>query len=147
VAKKRTYRHVFTVRADLDEVAGFHHDTRALKLLTPPPVFVQFHDIQPLAEGSTADFTMWLGPLPVKWRAVHSEVAPLSGFVDTQQSGPFQSWVHRHSFRSIEPGASEVSDEITAVPGGLISHFMWLNLPVLFAYRRWATRRAVEKKG
>lgn len=92
---------------------------------------------------------MWLGPLPVRWVAVHTQVDPDQGFTDTQERGPFQSWVHRHSFESIDEETIEVVDDIQAEPSshlfwGLISRLMWLNLPYLFWYRAWATRRQLE---
>lgn len=138
------YEHRFIVNAPLTAVSEFHRDSRALRLLTPPPVWVQFHNVEPLAEGSVADFTMWLGPLPVRWTAVHSQVTP-HGFSDSQKRGPFKRWTHRHSFRELGDGRTEVVDEIEAEPGNLISRFMWLTLPILFAYRGWRTRWALRR--
>lgn len=145
----KSFKHRFQVRASLTRVAEFHHDTRALKQLTPPPLIVQFKDLQPLGEGSIADFTMWFGPLPIHWVAVHSEVDPLTGFTDTQITGPFDQWIHRHSFVALDEQLTEVNDHIEAQPGkgllrGLASRFMWFNLPLLFAYRAWRTKRALE---
>lgn len=142
--------HSMLLQASLEQVAAFHHDARALKLLTPLPVVVQLHEVQPLSEGSIADFTMWLGPLPVHWRAVHSNIDLLRGFTDTQVSGPFRCWVHRHSFSPVSEETTLVTDEIEAEYGshpfwGLVSRFMGLNLPVLFAYREWVTRQALKK--
>ena len=145
MAGSRKYAHAFQVNASLEDVAQFHRDSRALRLLSPPPMFIQFHEVQPLAEASLADFTMWLGPLPIRWKARHSEVNPMNGFIDVQEAGPFKTWVHRHSFSRIDANQSEVCDEIEATPGGLVSRLMWLGLPVLFAYRAWATRRSLER--
>ena len=94
-------------------------------------------------------FTLWLGPLPVYWLARIEELSP-AGFVDRQLSGPFQQWVHRHSFIAVDEVTTEVRDEIEAVlkaPGWwwLVSLGMWLNLPMLFAYRAWQTRRLLER--
>lgn len=135
----KQYKHQFIVNAPLMVVADFHQDSRALRQLSPPPIWVQFHEVEPLGEGSVADFTMWLGPLPIRWTAVHTQVTP-HGFSDTQKRGPFKSWTHRHRFQELDNGRTEVIDEIEAEPGSLLSHFMWLNLPVLFAYRGWRTR-------
>jgi ligand-binding SRPBCC domain-containing protein len=140
------YIHKFTVQAPLAAVAAFHQDSRALRMLTPPPIWVQFHRVDPLAEGSVADFSMWFGLIPVRWTAVHSEVTA-NGFVDTQQRGPFRSWQHRHTFQPLNVQATGVIDEIEAEPGNLISRIMWLTLPILFAYRAWRTRRALRKAG
>jgi ligand-binding SRPBCC domain-containing protein len=145
----KSFTHPFQVRAPLARVAQFHQDTRALKQLTPPPLIVKFNNLQPLGEGSIADFTMWFGPLPIRWVAVHSEVDPISGFTDTQVTGPFDQWIHRHSFIALDENLTEVHDHIEAqtgkgLPKGLASRFMWFNLPLLFAYRAWRTKRALE---
>ena len=139
----KQYRHTFQVNAPLAAVADFHRSTAALRQLSPPPMIVQFHRIEPMADGSISDFTMWLGPVPIRWVAVHSDVSDQEGFTDSQQSGPFRTWVHRHTFRAIDATTTEVVDEIQAEPGNLISRFMWLNLPILFAYRGWKTRRVL----
>ncbi len=145
----RQFRHEFRVKASLEKVAEFHSSTRALKLLTPPPMFVKFNSIEPLGEGSRSDFTLWLGPIPIHWVAVHSEFDPLHGFIDTQVQGPFDTWIHRHSFQSITEDTTRVIDEVKGKPGdhffwGMISRMMWLTLPYLFAFRAWQTQRAVE---
>ena len=140
------YQHSFKVNAPLSTVADFHKDTRALRHLTPPPMTVNFNNIEPLAEGSVADFTIQFGPVSVRWVAVHSEVTEQNGFIDTQTKGPFQVWRHHHKFRAIDEQTTEVIDEIEAEYGSAISRFMWLNLPVLFAYRARQTRKALETK-
>jgi len=145
------YTHRMIINAPLDKVAGFHKDTRVLKYLSPPPVITQFHNLEPLGENSIADFTMWLGPLPVRWIAVHTQVDVLYGFTDTQITGPFKSWVHRHSFHPIDESHTEVLDEIQAEPSshwlwGSVSRFMWLNLPILFAHRERVTKAMLEEK-
>jgi ligand-binding SRPBCC domain-containing protein len=139
----KQYQHAFRVNAPLSAVADFHRSTAALRQLSPPPMIVQFHDIEPMGEGSVSDFTLWLGPLPIRWVAVHSDVSDLHGFTDSQRSGPYTSWVHRHTFREIDANTTEVIDEVQAEQGNLLSRFMWFNLPILFAYRGWKTRRVV----
>ena len=138
------YQHRFTVKAPLSVVAQFHKDTRALRDLTPPPMTVKFNNVEPLADGSVADFTLQFGPVSVRWLAIHSEVTEQNGFVDTQQEGPFQSWRHHHKFRAINEQTTEVIDEIEAEYGNVISRFMWLNLPLLFAYRAQQTKKMLE---
>ena len=55
------FEHCFEVNAPLEAVAEFHRDARALRRLTPPPMWAQFHRVEPLGEGSKAEFTLWLG--------------------------------------------------------------------------------------
>lgn len=146
----KQYSHRFNVQASLDSVADFHRDSRALKQLTPPPLFLSFNKIEPQAEGSVVDFTMWLGPLPIRWVSTHSDVDPVHGFTDTQTTGPFEVWVHRHSFERVDDNTTRVIDQVRAKPSrhffwGIISRFMWLTLPILFAYRSRQTRKALER--
>lgn len=146
---KRTYKHRFGVAAPIESVANFHSDTRALRMLTPMPV--QFNMVEPLSEGSRADFTMWAGPIPIRWVALHSNVSQLHGFEDSQERGPFEFWHHKHTFMAIDDHFSEVIDEIESQFGkgfvnGLISRLMWWSLPLLFSFRGWHTKRELEKQ-
>ena len=145
----RRFRHEFQVNASIQRVAKFHSSSQALDLLTSPPIFVQLNHIEPLAEGSRSDFTFWLGPIPIHWVAVHSHVYPTAGFTDTQVEGPFQTWIHQHTFERISDQVTRIIDEINGQPSnhilwGIISRFMWLTLPILFSYRANQTRKAVE---
>ena len=45
------FKHEFQVDAPVEKVAEFHSSTLALKRLTPPPMFVQFNQIEPLGEA------------------------------------------------------------------------------------------------
>jgi ligand-binding SRPBCC domain-containing protein len=147
----KRFNHHFTVNASFDLVTDFHKDPRTLKILTPPPMVVTFNDPGSSSNEAIADFNIWFGPLPIRWVAVISEDETIPGFVDRQVEGPFEFWEHKHTFRKIDPHKTQVVDEIRARPGklslnGLISRFMWLTLPMLFAYRAWRTCRELEKK-
>lgn len=140
------YQHTFHVAASQAAVSAFHADAASLGAITPPPVIVRINSSPPrLAEGDIMDFTMWLGPLPIRWTARIEQVSP-SGFTDSQINGPFKRWVHRHNFIPINDHATEVVDEISyEIKGhawwGLVGGFMALTLPILFAFRAWKTRR------
>jgi ligand-binding SRPBCC domain-containing protein len=142
----------FTVLAPLQAVAEFHHSTAALNILVPPPVITQLHEIQPLAEGSRSSFTMWFGPIPIHWVAIHSRVDPLHGFTDTQSSGPLRSWQHTHHFSAEGPELTRVSEHIEyqVRPGlaGLLSLLVFSRpaLTFMFAYRRMVTRRILAHR-
>lgn len=144
------FRHSFGVQATPAEVTAFHRRSDALKAITPPVILMRMHSAPPeLGEGDEMDFTMWLGPLPIRYVARIEQVTPDS-FVDVQVRGPFQRWQHTHRFISHEGGVTEVQDEIEAEVGrGLYrttaSLIMWLGLPILFAYRGWRTRRLLER--
>ncbi len=145
----------FTVNAPLTAVHAFHHDTRILKKLTPPPLFVQIHAFEPLAEGSRAEFTLWFGPLPLRWTAVHHHVGP-QGFTDRQEKGPLKFWEHTHRFTAVNDHTTHVHEHIEYehFPGrrGWLSRLLF-NKPgllMLFTARKWLTRfhlRPARKMG
>lgn len=144
------YQHSFLVKATKEKVAAFHQNTQVLKHLTPFPITVQFKQVEPVGEGTRTIFSLWFGPIPVKWEAVHHDFNPPDGFSDTQAEGPFDSWHHRHIFKAMDENHTMVIDDINAVFGkglfaGIMSRFIWVTLPILFAYRTWKTRRSLEK--
>ena len=140
-----TFSFEFQVNAPVKAVAAFHYGADAFKKLSPPPIFAQIHDFPPVAEGSEAEFTLWIGPLPLRWRAMHRDVTA-QGFTDIQQSGPLQSWQHVHRFIAVSPTTTRVADHIrySHKTGwrGLLSRILFnpFGLFALFTARKWLTR-------
>ena len=146
-----TFDYEFTVNAPLAAVAAFHRDTSTLKVLTPPPIVAQIHYYEPLGEGSIANFTLWFGPLPIHWKAVHSNVSE-NGFTDTQARGPLKSWVHTHRFSSLSDEVTLVSEHIEyeydSGARGLLNRFMYseASLYLFFTARKLITRKKIGEK-
>lgn len=146
----KTFTNTFRVKASIQAVADFHSSTNALKKLTPFPVVVQIHHLEPLAEGSMAEFTMWFGPFPVLWVAQHVQVDPLNGFTDVQVAGPMLLWEHTHSFRSISEQETEIRDfiEYEHRPGikNLWTRILYapIMLRLLFLFRAFITNRLTK---
>ena len=140
----------FRVSAPVEAVSQFHFQTGILKVLTPPLLIMQVHRFDPLADGSVGEFTMWMGPIPVRWVALHSNVTP-SGFTDTQSSGPMKFWQHTHRFIVINPNETEVHEHIEyehhSGLRGLWSRMLFPRpaLFALFTWRAFVTRRAVRR--
>ncbi len=106
------YQHRFRVQAPLEAVAEFHSHPAAMAAITPPPIFVQVHQAPPaVADGQAMDFTMWLGPLPLRWQASFEDVTA-TGFVDRMVQGPLAAWSHRHSFVPVGDAQTDVVDEL-----------------------------------
>jgi ligand-binding SRPBCC domain-containing protein len=147
-----TFDYSFTVDAPLQAVADFHHDTTVLKKLTPFPMVVQVHDFEPLGEGSRAEFTIWAGPVPMRWQAVHSDVS-VNGFTDTQVSGPLKAWRHTHRFTDLGDGRTRVDEHIEfehdGGARGLFSRAMFspIGLTGLFTARKLLNQRYVAAAG
>lgn len=145
------FHHRFTAPASLTDVAAFHRRAASMSAITPPPIIVQVHAAPPLLEeGDIMDFTLWLGPLPLRWLARIEQVTPIS-FVDRQVRGPFALWVHHHTFVPMGDHATVVIDEVEAVYRAhwfwrLVGGAMWLGMPALFAYRAWKTKRLLARR-
>lgn len=141
----KTFDFNFIVHSPLVDVAEFHRDTRALRRLSPPPVYVQLHRIDPMAEGSISEFTLWFGPLPIRWTAQHSSVDPLLGFTDTQIHGPMKSWIHTHKFSEERIGFTRISEHIEydhfEGARGILTRLLFtpFGLRMTFLYRKFAT--------
>ena len=147
-----TFNYSFTVAVPRPAVTAFHHDTRALKRLFPPPIIVELHHFEPLAENAEASFTMWFGPIPLRWRAVHTDVSP-EGFTDTQLTGPLARWQHTHRFVAVDDEHTRVEEHINYEhePGlkGLFTRLLFNRpaLTLLFSYRQLVTRWALRRNG
>lgn len=145
------FEYQFIVRAPLSAVSGFHHDTRVLKKLIPPPIFVQIHQFEPLADSAMAKFTLWFGPLPIPWTVVHSNVTQ-NGFTDTQQRGPLEHWQHTHRFEAVDSQQTLVKEHIEYEhPSGLqgiLPRLMFNRaaLFLLFTARKWLTRHHIGRQ-
>ena len=143
------FEHRFHVSAAAKDVAAFHFDPGAFRQLVPPGTLLKIHRQDSLANGSISEFTLWMGPIPVDWKAEHSDVSE-TGFTDTQTAGPMLSWVHRHEFEPISDQETAVVDRIDYEhPNGIASVrtrllFAEPALRLLFAWRAFATRRAVR---
>ena len=143
------FTHEFTVAAPREKVVSFHRERQSLAAITPPPMIVRIQDgPEILSSGDELRFTLWLGPLPIRWHAVIESVSD-SGFADRQIAGPFAHWVHRHTFLDSGKGITTVRDEIEYVyrrhlVWGPVGRLFVLGLPPLFAYRAWRTRRLLE---
>jgi ligand-binding SRPBCC domain-containing protein len=141
----------FTVNAPLQAVREFHHDTSALKKLTPPPTIVQLHNIEPLSEGSVSEFTLWVGPLPLRWKAVHRGVSE-QGFTDVQAAGPAGKWEHTHTFRAVTPQTTEINEHIKYEHKngfwGIVTRILFAkpNLYLMFTFRKFVTRWYLRRR-
>ena len=139
----------FSVRASLASVLEFHASTTALKRLSPPPIWVQIHHADPLAEGSISIFTLWFLFIPLRWKARHEDVSQ-HGFSDLQIRGPLTYWRHQHHFEELTPGIISIHDSVQyQLPDGwkgllLSLLFNPIGLRLLFTYRSLATRLVIQ---
>lgn len=135
-----------------EAVLKWHEHPNAFQRLTPPPVFIQVHrrDMPSIRDGEV-EFTMWMGPIPVRWHARH-EAGPIeTSFVDCQVQGPLAAWEHTHTMQPVEGGVELIDHiEIEHPRGwrGLFTRlaFNGVALRGLFIYRHWRTRSGVRSE-
>lgn len=151
-ANTRRFEKTSTLPATLDALLRFHEDPRALARLTPPPIVMRLHrdERRSLSEGEI-EFTLWFGPIPIRWIARHEPGPTPHSFADSQIKGPLAYWRHEHIFGEAEGGV-RLTDRITLAhrrgPLGILTRLAFDGLPlrILFAYRHWRTRRALRSR-
>ncbi|TWT87925.1 TIGR01777 family oxidoreductase [Stieleria varia] len=139
---------------------SYHDRPGALQRLIPPweSAIVERSDGS-LAVGSEVVLKTSLFGVPLRWLARHTEYDPPQLFADTQVSGPFAQWDHRHSFsngvandaadnpsQTILQDHCVMKDAVTyRLPLGMIGKMMGGGLvkgklESMFAYRHRVTR-------
>lgn len=90
----------------------WHARPGAFERLTPPWSRVELLDRQGSIEEGRVEFRVQDGPVPIRWVARHHDGVPGEEFRDSQESGPFASWEHRHRFLARRDGACDLLDSI-----------------------------------
>lgn len=147
------------IDAPVEEVFAFHERPEALSLLIPPdqPVRVVERTGGPgLAVGSRVVLRHTRSGL--RWIALHTEYQKNRLFVDTQASGPFRHWEHRHIFAEAGAGGEESGERCRLTDSIDFSIFPWKpidsalgwlvrrELRKMFQYRHEVTARECRKK-
>jgi ligand-binding SRPBCC domain-containing protein len=149
--QKKIYEKRTALKCTIEQVQSFHQRSSVLSTLTPPPIFVQVHRDErvSLTEGDV-DFTLWLGPIPVRWVARHLPGPTEHSFTDQMVKGPMEYWNHDHIFEPTDNG-TKLIDRITFAhkPGwhGWLTRLVFDGIPlrILFLYRHLRTRMALRK--
>lgn len=144
------YEKSSVMKTTIAELSAFHEQPDAFNKLNMPPIIIQMHgdNRTSMTEGDLK-FTMWLGPIPVKWHVEHQPGPTENSFADMQLSGPMGYWRHEHIYEQADGGARLI-DRVTIAhkPGlqGLLTRLMFDGLPlrILFFYRHLRTKFAVE---
>lgn len=122
------------------DVFAFFADAANLQAITPP--WLHFEVLTPcpisMQTGQLIDYKLRLHHIPVLWQTEISAWQPPFRFVDRQLRGPYQLWVHEHTFEE-QRGGTLVRDSVEyRVPGGWLVHtlFVGRDLRRIFDYRR-----------
>ncbi|HEV2171877.1 MAG TPA: SRPBCC family protein [Candidatus Binatus sp.] len=138
-----TLERVQVVRRPLAETFRFFTDPRNLKRLTPEHLNFKFLEPPPseLHVGSTVDYQIRLYGVPVHWRTRIEFVDAPKKFVDVQEKGPYALWRHRHLFRDVGHGRTEIKDQLEYVlplwPVGEVAYYLFVDraLREIFDFR------------
>lgn len=127
----------------IETVFDFFKNAENLQQITPP--WLDFKIISPfpikMEQGALIDYKLKFGGIPVSWKTEISVWEPPYRFVDSQLKGPYQKWVHTHTFME-KDGGTLMEDLVRyRVPGGLLAplvHGMFVKRKVreIFAYRK-----------
>ena len=146
------------IQASARDVFAWHQSPGALKALIPPWERVTVEQAPAsLGDGATAVLVLHMGPVKVRWVARHRDFTDRGEhggeFTDEQVSGPFASWVHRHTVRATGPARCVLEDRIEySVPLGwpgemLAGWHVRKKLTRMFDYRHAATIAALRPAG
>ncbi|MEY3021161.1 MAG: hypothetical protein RIS86_357 [Planctomycetota bacterium] len=98
---------------DAEALGAWHFRAGAIHRLVPPWERIEVEqEAAPLVDGARAIIRIRKGPLRIRLVARHEEVDPPRGFTDVQESGPFGSWRHRHTFEEAGAGRAILRDAI-----------------------------------
>jgi ligand-binding SRPBCC domain-containing protein len=104
---------VVAIRKPRAEVFAFFADAHNLERITPK--FLHFHILTPdpiaMRAGTLIDYTLRLYGIPFRWQTRIEAFEPLSYFIDTQVTGPYRRWHHRHEFEDV-PGGTLMRDHV-----------------------------------
>ncbi|MCY3945606.1 MAG: SRPBCC family protein [Anaerolineaceae bacterium] len=147
---RREFVHRSKIRSDLQSLQTFHEDPGALQRLTPPglPMKIVQDERRSITEGDVL-LRMGPGPVSLRWLARHEPGPTASSFTDRLIDGPLAHWEHQHIFEPLDEGVALI-DRISLEhrPGwrGILTRLLFDGpaLTLLFRYRHWRTRKALE---
>ncbi|MEZ4382378.1 MAG: TIGR01777 family oxidoreductase [Nannocystaceae bacterium] len=94
--RKPTYclRQTVAIDAPLAEVFDFFRRAENLGVMTPSSMVFDIKTPTPIAveEGTTIDYTIRLGPVPMGWKTNIERWEPGASFVDVQVRGPYRAY-------------------------------------------------------
>ena len=141
------------IRAAPERVFAFHELPDALERLMPPWESARVVLPPKNLEAGTRTIveTKLFGLFSVRWESLHTAYDPPRMFEDTQTSGPFKSWRHRHIVEAHELGARLVDDIEYEPPFSFLGRLaapllVERRLKRLFDYRHEVTRAWAEER-
>ncbi len=102
-----------SIPRNLRDVFEFFSNASNLEVITPPEMRLKVLTEMPIvmASGVLISYRLRIFGCPIKWQSRITSWNPPHEFVDEQVSGPYQEWVHTHTFKEI-PGGTVISDSV-----------------------------------
>ncbi|MBV8139617.1 MAG: TIGR01777 family oxidoreductase [Deltaproteobacteria bacterium] len=135
------------VAAPMEEVFQFFSKPQNLGVMTPSAMRFQILSPMPdkIRRGLRIEYSIRLGPVPLRWCTCIEEWQPPILFADSQESGPYSSWWHEHHFES-DGNSTLMEDRVyyspPLGPAGTIANALFVApaLRRIFSYRSQALR-------
>ncbi|WP_233148387.1 TIGR01777 family oxidoreductase [Rhodopirellula sp. MGV] len=135
-----------TLPVSAETAFAYHERQGALERLIPPWQSVEVvSSDKSLKPGSVVVLKVSIGPASKTWVAEHVDYQRPDFFADTQRSGPFAAWNHRHEFLSSSDQRCVLRDRVEyELPMGTIGRLFGSDLArrqleSMFAYRHRVT--------
>jgi ligand-binding SRPBCC domain-containing protein len=130
------------------DVFAFFAQAENLEQITPASLKFRILSPQPITmrPGTLIDYQLRLHGIPLRWRTRIEAFEPNSFFIDSQLSGPYRRWIHRHDFTEVL-GGTEMRDhvdyQLSFGPLGDLVHALFVrhSLQRIFDYRNQAILR------
>lgn len=110
------------IKRHREELFDFFSKAENLNLITPPELGFRIRTPLPIEmkKGAIIDYTIKLNGLPFMWKTEITEWEPPLSFTDTQISGPYKVWIHKHEFEEIGDFTIMTDTVNYLSPGGLL---------------------------
>jgi ligand-binding SRPBCC domain-containing protein len=128
-----------------EEVFPFFSDAGNLNVITPP--WLKFRVVKTSSEvmsaGVLIDYNLRVHGFPLRWQSRINVWEPPHRFVDEQLLGPYQKWVHEHTFEARDGGTLARDVVRYALPFDFLTHrwFVRSDIEKIFEYRAEALRK------
>ncbi len=147
-----TYERRSPMPVSAEELYGWHARLGAFERLAPPWQRLSVVErTGTIADGDRMVIQAPVGPVHIRWEAVHRENIPGRQFVDVQEKGPFALWRHRHRFEPEGADHSTLSDTVEyELPGPhvaarVVAGVARRRVERLFEFRHERTRDDLER--
>ncbi|MFZ4712547.1 MAG: TIGR01777 family oxidoreductase [Bacteriovoracaceae bacterium] len=146
------YRKVHFIPIDVKSIFPFFSDATNLETITPDflKFKITYQSTDKIMEGTVFRYSLKVNQIPLNWQSKITEWKENEGFVDYQESGPYQTWHHEHKFISTEKGTYMVDNVHYRLPFGPIGDTAYLlkvknDIQNIFSYRSKVIEKLLVK--